>query len=81
MHNSDSNYIKNSPAFLNQICAELQFGSETHASGRSMCNRLYGPELAKHLCSDCFLLLQFSDQKLQYASDHPAYGITIHRTL
>ena len=34
MHNSDSNYIKNSLAFLNQFRAESQFNSETHASER-----------------------------------------------
>lgn len=34
MHDSDSNYIKNSLAFLNQFRAESQFDSEPHASER-----------------------------------------------
>ena len=36
MHGSDSNYIKNSLAFLNQFLAESQFDSGVNASGPLM---------------------------------------------
>ena len=41
MHGSDSNYIKNSLAFLNQIRAEPQFDSDVNASGPLMGRGVY----------------------------------------
>jgi len=41
MHDSDSNYIKNSLAFLNQFRAESPFDSDVNASGPFICRCVY----------------------------------------
>lgn len=41
MQCNDSNYIKNLPAFLNQIGAETQLDSDSGASGSLIGKRVY----------------------------------------